>query len=48
VALGGGDPAHSSPAVQALWGVFGSACDYALLCTLAESQQMFAEFDAVD
>ena len=39
--------AHSNPAVQALWGEFGAACDYVPLCKLAEAQQMFAEFDAV-
>jgi quinol monooxygenase YgiN len=40
--------AHSNPAVQALWGDFGEACDYTPLSKLAEAQQMFAEFDAVD
>ena len=40
--------AHSNPAVQALWGEFGAACDYVPLGKLAESQQMFAEFDAVE
>ena len=39
--------AHSNPAVQALWGEFGAACDYTPLTKLAETHQMFAEFDAV-
>ena len=39
--------AHSNPAVQALWADFGAACDYTPLARLAETQQMFAEFDAV-
>ena len=39
--------AHGNPAVQALWAEFGDACDYTPLARLAESQQMFAEFDAV-
>ena len=40
--------AHHNPAVQALWAEFGAACDYRRLAELAECQQMFAEFDAVD
>lgn len=39
--------AHGSPAVQALWGEFGAVCDFTPLTKLAETQQMFAEFDAV-
>lgn len=39
--------AHENPAVRALWAEFGAACDYTPLAKLAESQQMFAEFDAV-
>jgi quinol monooxygenase YgiN len=39
--------AHSNPAVQALWADFGAACDYTPLTTLAETHQVFAEFDAV-
>ena len=39
--------AHSNPNVQALWAEFGAVCDYVPLATLAESQQMFAEFDPV-
>jgi hypothetical protein len=40
--------AHSQPAVQALWSEFGEACDYTPLSKLAETHQMFAEFDAVE
>jgi hypothetical protein len=39
--------AHSNRAVQALWADFGEACDYTPLNKLAETHQMFAEFDAV-
>ena len=39
--------AHGNPAVQALWAEFGAACDYTPLANLAEAQQMFAEFEAV-
>ncbi len=39
--------AHENPAVQALWAEFAGACDYTPLSRLAESQQMFAEFDAL-
>jgi quinol monooxygenase YgiN len=39
--------AHANPTVQALWAEFGAACDYTPLARLKESQQMFAEFDAV-
>ena len=38
--------AHKSPAVQALWGEFASVCDYVPLASLAEAQQMFAEFNS--
>lgn len=40
--------AHSNPAVQALWAEFEAACEYTPLTHLAETHQMFAEFDAVD
>ena len=39
--------AHSTPAVQALWGEFAAACDYRPLSRLAECQQLFAEFEPV-
>jgi quinol monooxygenase YgiN len=40
--------AHGNPAVQALWAEFEAACDYTPLAKLAEAQQMFAEFQAVE
>jgi hypothetical protein len=40
--------AHSNPAVLSLWAEFGATCDYTPLARLAEAQQLFAEFDAVD
>lgn len=40
--------AHGNPAVQALWADFGAACDYTPLTNLAETHQMFCEFDAVE
>lgn len=40
--------AHQNPSVQALWGVFGAACDYKPLTDLAECHQLFAEFDAIE
>ncbi|QVL30552.1 hypothetical protein KIH39_17045 [Telmatocola sphagniphila] len=40
--------AHSLPAVHALWAEFGAACDYKPLNTLAECQQLFAEFEPVN
>ncbi len=39
--------AHTNPAVQALWADFGAACDYVPFSKLAETHQMFAEFDPV-
>jgi quinol monooxygenase YgiN len=39
--------AHINPGVQALWAEFGAACEYTPLSKLKESQQMFAEFEAV-
>lgn len=38
--------AHKNATVQALWGEFAATCDYVPLASLAEAQQMFAEFDA--
>lgn len=40
--------AHESAAVQALWGEFGEVCDYVPLTSLAEAQEMFAEFEGVE
>jgi hypothetical protein len=39
--------AHANPAVQALWGEFGQACDYVPLSSLAEAHQMFAELECL-
>ncbi len=39
--------AHGNAAVSALWAEFAAVCDYVPLATLAESQQMFAEFESV-
>ena len=39
--------AHTNAAVGALWAEFGAACDYTPRVRLKESQQMFAEFDAI-
>ena len=39
--------AHQLPAVQALWGEFGEACEFKPLAGLAECQEMFAEFEPV-
>jgi len=39
--------AHKNPAVHALWAEFGAACDYIPLGSLAEAQEMFAEFEAL-
>jgi hypothetical protein len=41
------DKAHKSPAVQALSGEFGAACDFIPLASLPEAGEMFAEFEAV-
>ena len=42
------EQAHRNAEVQALWAEFGTACDYVPLATLAESSQLFAEFESVD
>jgi len=39
--------AHTNRSVQSLWAEFDAACDYTPLTKLKESQEMFAEFDAV-
>ena len=39
--------AHGNPAVLELWSEFAAACEYVPLASLAESQQMFADFEAV-
>jgi len=40
--------AHTTPAVQSLWAEFAAVCDYRPLNGLAECQQMFAEFEAIE
>jgi len=42
------EDAHNNPAIKALWAEFDAACDFTPLASLAEAQQMFAEFDAVE
>ena len=39
--------AHSNANVTALWAEFAAVRDYVPLASLAESQQMFAEFESV-
>lgn len=39
--------AHSNPAVQKLWEAFGRVSDYVPLASLAEANQLFAEFEAM-
>jgi quinol monooxygenase YgiN len=41
------DQAHSNPAVQALWEEFAAACEYTPLRNLAETGEMFAEFESI-
>jgi len=45
---GASDRAHGIPAVQALWARFNEACEYVGLAGLAEAQNLFASFEAVD
>lgn len=40
--------AHGNPAVQKLWKEFDEVCEYSPLSALAECQNMFAEFEAVE
>lgn len=40
--------AHNTPAVQDSWNEFGDVCQYTPIAKLAESQNMFAEFDTID
>jgi hypothetical protein len=42
------DRAHGNAAVQALWEEFAAVCDYVPVGSLAESQHVFSEFDAVE
>ena len=41
------ESAHQNPAVQALWAEFEAACEYVPLTTVAESRDLFAEFEAL-
>lgn len=40
--------AHHNAAVGALWTRFERACEYRRLCDVAETQQLFAGFEAVE
>jgi hypothetical protein len=40
--------AHADPAVTSLWAEFAAACETVPLATLAEAQQLFAEFVPVE
>jgi hypothetical protein len=40
--------AHDNPRVQQMWARFAACCDYAPLNTLAESADLFAEFEPVE
>lgn len=42
------DRAHHDPEVQVLWSRFGAACDYVSLEGVAESKQLFAEFEPIE
>ncbi len=39
--------AHANAAVQALWTEFGAACEFVPIGRLAESQQIFSEFESL-
>ena len=41
------DAAHKNPSVLAMWNKFFAVCDCVPLNTLAESAEMFAEFEPV-
>ncbi|MFY9720773.1 MAG: hypothetical protein WAK16_14125 [Candidatus Cybelea sp.] len=40
--------AHGNPAVGELWKRYDAVCDYVPLASLAESTNLFADFEAVD
>jgi hypothetical protein len=42
------EAAHSNPAVQKMWERFAQVCEFIPLKNLDESNDMFAEFDAVE
>lgn len=39
--------AHANASVRALWAEFDAACDYVPIGRLAESQQIFSEFESL-
>jgi hypothetical protein len=39
--------AHANAAVKAVWAEFDAACDFVPIGRLAESQQMFSEFESL-
>jgi hypothetical protein len=39
--------AHTNPVVTAIWAKFNEACEYVTLGSLAEAQDLFAEFEPV-
>lgn len=39
--------AHTNPVVTAMWARFNAACEYVTLGSLAEAQDLFAEFEPV-
>jgi len=41
------DAAHGNPAVVAMWGEFGAACDYLPIADLPEAKEMFSPFTRV-
>lgn len=40
--------AHDKPEVHTMWAAFGAACSYVKLGDLAETKNLFAEFDPLD
>jgi hypothetical protein len=42
------EQAHANPRVKAMWERFEKVCDYTPLNTLAESRDLFAEFEPLD
>jgi hypothetical protein len=41
------DAAHGNPAVIAMWGEFGAACDYLPIADLPGAKEMFSPFTRV-
>ena len=40
--------AHEHPEVQAMWGRYAAVCEYTPLHELAETKDLFAEFEPID